>query len=39
MKLLTLGPNDIYQFTAAKEGAEEFKLGPKDLLVSIEVIY
>ena len=39
MKLLTVGPKDIYQFTTAKEFAEEFKLGPKDLLVSIEVIY
>ena len=39
MKLLTVGPDNIYTYDTVKEFFASFELGPKDLLVSIEVIY
>ncbi|PLS27154.1 4-hydroxybutyrate dehydrogenase [Bifidobacterium parmae] len=39
MKMLTVGPKDIYQFDTVKEFAEEFGLGPRDLVVTIGMIH
>ncbi|PLS25935.1 4-hydroxybutyrate dehydrogenase [Bifidobacterium imperatoris] len=39
MKMLTVGPKDIYQFATVKEFAEAFELGPNDLVVSIGMIH
>ncbi|MBT1178007.1 MULTISPECIES: 4-hydroxybutyrate dehydrogenase [Bifidobacterium] len=39
MKLLTVGPKDIFKFPTVKDFAEAFELGPNDLVVSIEMIY
>ncbi|KAB7787958.1 4-hydroxybutyrate dehydrogenase [Bifidobacterium cebidarum] len=39
MKMLTVGPKDIYQFATVKEFAEAFELGPDDLVVSIGMIH
>lgn len=39
MKLLTVGPDNTYIYDTIKEFFASFELGPKDLLVSIEVIY
>ncbi|MBW3089871.1 4-hydroxybutyrate dehydrogenase [Bifidobacterium miconisargentati] len=39
MKMLTVGPKDIYQFATVREFAEAFKLGPTDLVVSIGMIH
>lgn len=39
MKMLTVGPKDIYQFATVKEFAEEFELGPRDLVVTIGMIH
>ncbi|MBW3088003.1 4-hydroxybutyrate dehydrogenase [Bifidobacterium sp. 82T24] len=39
MKLLTVGPKDIFKFPTVEAFAKEFKLGEKDLVVSIEMIY
>ncbi|PJM80196.1 4-hydroxybutyrate dehydrogenase [Bifidobacterium scaligerum] len=39
MKMLTVGPKDIYQFATVKEFTKEFKLGANDLVVSIGMIY
>ncbi|MBT1165010.1 4-hydroxybutyrate dehydrogenase [Bifidobacterium felsineum] len=39
MKMLTVGPKDIYQFATVKEFTEAFELGPNDLVVSIGMIH
>ena len=38
MKLLTVGPKDIFQFPTVKEFAESFKLGEGDLVITIDMI-
>ena len=39
MKLLTVGPKDIFQFPTVKDFSDAFNLGPKDLVVSIAMIH
>ena len=39
MKLLTVGPDNIYTYDTVKEFFASFELGPKDLRVCIEVLY
>ncbi|WP_455676956.1 4-hydroxybutyrate dehydrogenase [Pseudoscardovia suis] len=38
MKMLTTGPNYIHEFPTVKEFAEEFALGPDDLVVTIDFV-